>query len=283
MEMPVTYKTIVIILDAPENAGIASDFGLALAAAHSAHVIGLHAEVVSAVPMVAPMEIPDPIAVQALQDMARTEAVGIEELFRNKAAAAGCSFEWRSFTSSVGYATQPILETVRSADLIIAVQADPANPSDAHIEVESFLFESGRPVLMVPYMRTAPMSIRRVLIAWNGSKEAARATFDALPFLMAADAVEVLSVDPSENANQAAISGADLTATLIRHGVKATLSKTVSAEKSASQVIETRLVDDSVDLLVMGAYTHSRLWQMIFGGTTKAVLKSMTALTLLSR
>lgn len=278
-----TYKTIVIILDAPENAGIASDFGLALAAAHSAHVIGLHAEVVSAVPMVAPMEIPDPIAVQALQDMARTEAVGIEELFRNKAAAAGCSFEWRSFTSSVGYATQPILETVRSADLIIAVQADPANPSDAHIEVESFLFESGRPVLMVPYMRTAPMSIRRVLIAWNGSKEAARATFDALPFLMAADAVEVLSVDPSENANQAAISGADLTATLIRHGVKATLSKTVSAEKSASQVIETRLVDDSVDLLVMGAYTHSRLWQMIFGGTTKAVLKSMTALTLLSR
>jgi len=279
----VTYKTIVIILDAPENAGIASDFGLALAAAHSAHVIGLHAEVVSAVPMVAPMEIPDPIAVQALQDMARTEAVGIEELFRNKAAAAGCSFEWRSFTSSVGYATQPILETVRSADLIIAVQADPANPSDAHIEVESFLFESGRPVLMVPYMRTAPMSIRRVLIAWNGSKEAARATFDALPFLMAADAVEVLSVDPSENANQAAIGGADLTATLIRHGVKATLSKTVSAEKSASQVIETRLVDDSVDLLVMGAYTHSRLWQMIFGGTTKAVLKSMTALTLLSR
>ena len=278
-----TYKTIVIILDAPENAGIASDFGLALAAAHSAHVIGLHAEVVSAMPMVAPMEIPDPIAVQALQDMARTEAVGIEELFRNKAAAAGCSFEWRSFTSSVGYATQPILETVRSADLIIAVQADPANPSDAHIEVESFLFESGRPVLMVPYMRTAPMSIRRVLIAWNGSKEAARATFDALPFLMAADAVEVLSVDPSENANQAAISGADLTATLIRHGVKATLSKTVSAEKSASQVIETRLVDDSVDLLVMGAYTHSRLWQMIFGGTTKAVLKSMTALTLLSR
>jgi len=281
--MPVTYKTIVIILDAPENAGIASDFGLALAAAHSAHVIGLHAEVVSAVPMVAPMEIPDPIAVQALQDMARTEAVGIEELFRNKAAAAGCSFEWRSFTSSVGYATQPILETVRSADLIIAVQADPANPSDAHIEVESFLFESGRPVLMVPYMRTAPMAIRRVLIAWNGSKEAARATFDALPFLMAADAVEVLSVDPSENANQAAISGADLTATLIRHGVKATLSKTVSAEKSASQVIETRLVDYSVDLLVMGAYTHSRLWQMIFGGTTKAVLKSMAALTLLSR
>ncbi|MGA1805220.1 universal stress protein [Rhizobium sp. HT1-10] len=278
-----TYKTIVIILDAPENAGIASDFGLALAAAHSAHVIGLHAEVVSAVPMVAPMEIPDPIAVQALQDMARTEAVGIEELFRNKAAAAGCSFEWRSFTSSVGYATQPILETVRSADLIIAVQADPANPSDAHIEVESFLFESGRPVLMVPYVRTAPVSIQRVLIAWNGSKEAARATFDALPFLMAADAVEVLSVDPSENANQAAISGADLTATLIRHGVKATLSKTVSAEKSASQVIETRLVDDSVDLLVMGAYTHSRLWQMIFGGTTKAVLKSMTALTLLSR
>jgi len=278
-----TYKTILAILDAPENAGIAADFALALAAGHNAHVIGLHAEIVSAVPMVAPMEIPDPIAVQALQDMARNEAVTIEQLFHAKAAASGGSFEWRSFTSSVGYASQPLLETARSSDLILAVQPDPANPSDAHVDVESFLFESGRPVLMIPYILKAPMPIRRVLIAWNGSKEAARATFDAMPFLKAADSVEILSIDPAENASQTPVTGADITATLVRHGIKATLTTTASAEKSASQVIENRLSDDSIDLLVMGAYTHSRLWQMIFGGTTKTVLKSMTALTLLSR
>lgn len=277
------YKTIVTILDAPENAGIAADFAIALASGHGAHVIGLHAEIISAVPMVAPMEIPDPIAVQALQDMAHTEAVSIEELFRTRATAGGGSFEWRSFTSSVGYASQPILETVRSADLILAIQPDPANPSDSHVDVDSFLFESGRPVLMVPHSIKAPMPMRRVLIAWNGSKEAARATFDALPLLRAADAVEILSIDAAENSSQGTMSGADIAATLIRHGVMASLSSTTSAEKSASQVIESRLADRSVDLLVMGAYTHSRIWQMIFGGTTKTVLKSMTALTLLSR
>lgn len=278
-----TYKTLLTILDVPENAGIAADFAFALAAGHKAHVIGLHAEIISAVPMVAPMEIPDPIAVQALQDMARTEAVTIEQLFHAKATASGGSFEWRSFTSSVGYASQPLLETARSSDLIVAVQPDPASPSDAHVDVESFLFESGRPVLMVPYILKTPVPIKRVLIAWNGSKEAARATFDAMPFLEAADSVEILSIDPAENASQTPVTGADIVATLIRHGVKATLTTTASAEKTASQVIENRLSDGSIDLLVMGAYTHSRLWQMIFGGTTKTVLKSMTALTLLSR
>lgn len=278
-----TYKTILTILDAPENAGIASDFALALATGHGAHVIGLHAEIVSAVPMVAPMEIPDPIAVQALQDMARTEAVTIEQLFHAKATASGNSFEWRSSASSVGYGAQPLLETARSADLILAVQPDPANPSDAHINIESFLFECGRPVLMVPHTLKTPMPVKRVLIAWNGSKEAARATFDAMPFLEAAESVEILSIDPAESTGQTPVTGTEITATLIRHGVKARLTASANPEKSAAQLIEHRLSDDSIDLLVMGAYTHSALWRMIFGGTTKAVLKSMTALTLLSR
>ncbi len=277
------YQTIVTILDVPDNAGIASDVAFSLAAGNNAHVIGLHAEIVSPVPMVAPMEIPDPIAVQALQDMARTEALTIEQSFRAKGTASGLGFEWRSFASTVGYDSQPILETARSADLIVAVQPDPANPSDAHVDVESFLFESGRPVLMIPYVLKAAMPIRRVLIAWNGSKEAARATFDAMPFLEAAETVEILSIDPAENRSQAAVTGADLLAALLRRGVRATLTTTTSAGGSASEIIENRLADDGIDLLVMGAYTHSRLWQMLFGGTTKTLLKSMTALTLLSR
>ena len=277
------YKTILTILDTPENARIAADFAFALAASHDAHVIGLHAEIISSVPLVAPMEIPDPIAVQALQDMARQEAATIEQQFRLRAAANAVSFEWRGFASSVGYASAPMIEAARSADLILAVQPDPATPSDAHVDVESFLLESGRPVLLVPYIFKQPKPIRRVLIAWNGSKEAARATFDAMPFLKAADAVEIFSVDPVESGEKAPLTGADIATTLARHGVKVTLTTAESAAKPASQVIENRLSDSSIDLLVMGAYTHSRLWQAIFGGTTKTLLKSMTALTLLSR
>ena len=277
------YRTILAILDTPDNAEIATDFACALAADHQAHVIGLHAEIVAAVPLVVPMEIPDPIAVQALQDMARTEAHDIEKLFRARAAQRSVPFEWLNFASSVGYASQPLLERARSADLLLAVQPDPAKPSDAHVDVESFLFESGRPVLMVPYIFKTPKPIKRVLIAWNGSKEAARATFDAMPFLKAAESVEIFSVEPVESASHAPYApGAEIAATLLRHGVKATHRTAETADKTA-QVIANRLSDSSIDLLVMGAYTHSRLWQMMFGGTTKTLLQSMTALTLLAR
>ncbi|CAN7262408.1 MAG: universal stress protein [Rhizobium sp.] len=279
-----SYKTILAILDTVDNATAVADFAFAIAAQTNAHVIGLHAETVAVVPLVAPMEIPDPVAVQALQDMAHSETVEIERIFRRKAEVEGVSFEWRSFASSTGYGTAPLIESARSADLLIASQADPSKPSDSHVDVDNFLFESGRPVLMIPFVLRQPKPIKRVLIAWNGSKEAARAAFDALPILQAADEVEVFSVDPVDNALQsAAVAGAEIAATLARHGVKVTLATAQSADKSASVVIENRLSDSSIDLLVMGAYTHSRLWQMIFGGTTKSLLQSMTALTLLSR
>jgi nucleotide-binding universal stress UspA family protein len=279
-----SYKTILVILDTPDNTRVAVDFAIALAKEHGAHIVGLHAEIVSAVPLVAPMEIPDPVAVQALQDMAHSQAVDIERLFRTKMEREGIAYEWRSFASTVGYGSEPLMESARSADLLIAVQPDPARSSDSHVDVESFLFESGRPVLLIPYIFTEPKPIRRVLIAWNGSKEAARATFDALPFLKAADSVEVFSVDTSDNSKHSPKeTGVEIAATLARHGIRARLETATCGGKTPSQVIENRLADDSIDLLVMGAYTHSWLWQLIFGGTTRTLLRSMTAMTLLAR
>ncbi|PDT02355.1 universal stress protein [Rhizobium chutanense] len=278
-----SYKTILAILDTTDNSGAVADFAFAMAAESGAHVIGLHAETISAVPLVAPMEIPDPVAVQALQDMAHGETIAVERIFRAKAVAAGASCEWRSFATSIGYGAAPLIDSARSADLLIASQADPARPSDSHVDVETFLFETGRPVLIIPYILRQPKPIRRVLIAWNGSKEAARATFDALPILKAAEEVEIFSVDPADTALQSPLtSGAEIAATLARHGVKTTLATARSVDKNASHVIENRLSDSSIDLLVMGAHPHSWLWQMIFGGTTKSLLQSMTALTLLS-
>ncbi len=95
--------------------------------------------------------------------------------------------------------------------------------------------------------------------------------------------MEIFSVEPVDTGSHALhATGAAITAALARHGIKATHKTQESADKAAS-VIENRLSDSSIDLLVMGAYTHSRLWQMIFGGTTRTLLHSMTALTLLAR
>ncbi|MCS4241439.1 nucleotide-binding universal stress UspA family protein [Rhizobium sp. BIGb0125] len=280
-----SYKTILTVLDSTQNAAKVSEFAIALANRFSSHVIGLHMETMAAVPVVAPMEIPDPASIQAIQDIAQKETKEIARIFEQKLSENGVSHEWRSFVSSVGYTSSSAVDSARCTDIVIAGQSDSSSLSDSRSDIESFLFESGRPVLLVPYILTEPKPIKRVLIAWNGSREATRAAFDALPFLKEAESVEIFTVDPPETATQSpAMAGAELAATLARHGVKVTVAtKATSGTLSAHAAIENRLSDDSIDLLVMGAYTHSRWWEMLFGGVTRTLLDSMTALTLLSR
>ncbi|WP_312943852.1 universal stress protein [Agrobacterium sp.] len=280
-----SYKTILTVLDSTQNAAKVSEFAIALANKFSSHVIGLHMETMAAVPVVAPMEIPDPASIQAIQDIAQKETKEIARIFEQKLSENGVSHEWRSFVSSVGYTSASAVDSARCTDIVIAGQSDSSSLSDSRSDIESFLFESGRPVLLVPYILTEPKPIKRVLIAWNGSREATRAAFDALPFLKEAESVEIFTVDPPETATQSpAMAGAELAATLARHGVKVTVAtKATSGTLSAHAAIENRLSDDSIDLLVMGAYTHSRWWEMLFGGVTRTLLDSMTALTLLSR
>ncbi|MCJ8520692.1 nucleotide-binding universal stress UspA family protein [Pseudorhizobium tarimense] len=277
-----TYKTIVAVLDSPAHAAQIADFALAVAAKYDAHVLGIHAETLAAVPLIAPMEIPDPAAIEALQAASRRETSEVEKIFRERVDREGRSADWRSFLSSAGYAGSSVMETIRAADLIVASQEDPAN--DSRSELENLLFDSGRPVLLVPYVMKQPKEIRRVMIAWNGSREAARATFDALPFLKGAESVEIFCVDPPERSNEAPdMAGVELAEALARHDVNVTLTARGGGSVPAATAIENRLADNSVDLLIMGAYSTSRWWEMIFGGVTRSLLESMTALSLMSR
>lgn len=280
-----TYKTILAVLDSPRNTAQVADFAISLSRDFDAHLIGLHAETLASVALVAPMEIPDPVAIQALQDMAQADTAEVGRIYKERQSLAGVSAEWRGLSSAAGYSGTTVIDAARTADLIIAGQGNPEHPTDGWRDLESFLFDSGRPVLLIPYILKEPKPVRRVLIAWNGSKEAARATFDALPFLKAADSVEILSVSTSEkDPHPSKETGVQIAAALTRHGVRAKFETTACSGKSTpSQVIENRLADNSIDLLVMGAYTHSWLWQMIFGGTTRTLLQSMTAMTLLAR
>lgn len=277
-----TYKTIVAVLDSPAHAAQITDFALAVAESYDAHVLGVHAETLAAVPLIAPMEIPDPAAIEALQAASRRETAEVERIFRERIAHSGRSADWRSFVSAAGYAASSVMEAIRAADLVVASQGNPAN--DNRSELENLLFDSGRPVLLVPFIMKEPKAIRRVMIAWNGSREAARATFDAMPFLKNADSVEIFSVDPPERQNEVPhMAGVELAKALARHDVQVTLTAQEGGGVSAATAIENRLADNSVDLLVMGAYGTSRWWEMLFGGVTRSLLESMTALSLMSR
>ncbi len=279
------YKTILAVMDTAENANKLGDFAASLANTFSSHVIGLHMESFATVPLVAPMEMPDPATVQAVQEVAHQETTDVGLIFKHKITGENISSEWRSFVSSVGYSSNTAIQSARCADIILARQSSSSAISDSRADLDNFLYESGRPILLVPHVLDEPKPIKRVLVAWNGSREATRATFDALPFLISAESVEIFSVGAhDDDAQSGSLPGSDIAWTLARHGVNVTVT---SQEKdhglSPEKAIEKRLSDNSIDLLVMGAYGHSRWWEMLFGGVTRTLLDKMTALTLLSR
>lgn len=279
-----SYRTILAVLDSERNVAPVTDLAIEIANQFSAHIIGLRAETLATIPLIAPMEIPDPTAIETLQRAAHDETRKIETAFRHQIEPSGASCAFRSSISTGGTSSEAVLEIARTCDLIVARHNDLKLEVDNSSDIESFILESGRPVLLLPHVAQRPLPIRRVLIAWNGSKEAARAAFDALPFLKQAENVEIFSVDPPDMPRQNTdLAGADLAAALARHGVKVSIRTEENCRTSTAEAITSRLSDESVDLLVMGGYGHARWWEMLFGGVTRSLLGSMTAFTLLSR
>jgi len=279
-----TYKTIVAVLSAAEDTTKVTEHALALARTCGAHLIGIHAEVPVFMTLIAPMEYPDPNAVIALQERARLQTKEVEKAFRSLCERDDIPYEWRLFTGSAGYASIGVIESARSADLVVAGQFDPDFDGPTRADIEDLLYESGRPLYLVSNAPAGPQAAERVLVAWNGSREAARATFDALPFLLAAREVEIFGVDPPETALQSAdMFGADIASTLARHGVKVTVSSVPASGHSIETLLNRRASETDAGLIVMGAYSHSRLRQRLFGGVTSAMMRDARVPVLMSR
>jgi nucleotide-binding universal stress UspA family protein len=139
---------------------------------------------------------------------------------------------------------------------------------------------AGRPVLLVPYAGRYADAGKRVLIAWNASREAARAVADALPLLVRADAVDVVAFAPGGDHGE--VPGADLAHYLARHGVKANAAVDSAPEVAIGERILTRAADTDADLIVMGAYGRSRLSELVLGGATRTLLAAMTVPVLMA-
>ena len=167
----------------------------------------------------------------------------------------------------------------RYSDLAILGQLDPdrAQPEATGPRPEQVVLASGRPVLVVPYAGHFDKLGRRVVIGWNATREAARAVGDAMPLLAAAEVVTVLTIDAREAPRgHGELPGADISRHLARHGVKAQVEQTVLADLSVGDVLLSRAADLGADLLVMGAYGHSRFRELLLGGATRTLLQSMT-------
>jgi nucleotide-binding universal stress UspA family protein len=137
--------------------------------------------------------------------------------------------------------------------------------------IEAVLFESGRPVVVVPPGCNV-FATRRVVVAWDGSGRAARALHDAMPLLRAAEAVEVVSV-VGEKDLSTAVPGAEVAPHLARHGVSATVKDLVAKQGDVAETLRSQAGLFRADLIVMGAFAHSWIREMVLGGVTQSLLK----------
>ena len=179
-------------------------------------------------------------------------------------AGNGVSAEWRE---EAGRQNAVVGQLGRVFDLII-VERPAKLASLAEATLEDALFETGRPVLMVPPVPLATIG-ERVLVAWNGSPETARTVAFSMPFLTRAASVQVVSV---EGAMTPGPSAEELTASLVRHGIAAIARHVTSRDRTPGEVFLDEAKEIGADLLVKGAYTQSRLRQMIFGGATRHII-----------
>ena len=223
-------------------------------------------------------------AVAAVFEMERERALeranAALAVFEAEARNAGIGYEVQALTGIPYETAAEISAAARLCDLSIVLQPEQTRDTfDNTIPLE-ILFQSGGPVLVMPHTHKGPFEPRRIGIAWDGSRLAARAVRDAAPFLARAQAITILCINESKTPEIP--SPTELAAHLARHGLKAEVER-ISADRADVQpLILSMAADASMELLVMGAYGHSRLQERLLGGVSRGMFQSMTVPTLMS-
>ncbi|MBP0464380.1 universal stress protein [Roseomonas sp. PWR1] len=278
------YRDLLVHLDASAQSAQRLDLAMDLARRHDAHLTALFVVDV-AFPMVAMADAGGGAALGGLMEEMRTAAIEdarrVEAVFRERATRDGVRGEWRL---AEGMLREEIALHARYADLAIIGQEDPetAAPGTAGM-VGDVLFGAGRPVLVVPYAGRFVSVGTRVLVGWNASREAARAVNDALPMIAGATTTCVLAANPEGGiAGHGEEPGADIALHLARHGLSVTVEHRLAPDVPDADLLLNHASDMSADLLVVGAYGHSRLREFVLGGVTRTLLRQMTVPVLMS-
>lgn len=207
---------------------------------------------------------------------ARARAAEVRKEFDAAMQREGLSAEWRLIE---GNPVDAMTLASRYGDITIVPQANPEDPRPEDSLPDELVLAAGRPLLVWPYVGDYPDPGQQVMVAWNGTREAVRALHDAMDFLVAAQKVVVSTVNSADRAH---IAGADVAGFLARHGINAEVHPINAPELDAGNAILSAAADFGSDLLVMGAYGHSRLRELALGGVTRHVLKTMTLPVLMS-
>ena len=272
-------KDIVVNLSGRAAQDFAADYATSIAATFGAHVAGIAFLYEPVIPDGTLGGIPvDLIELQREENSkAANAAVG---RFEAATKTAGVSAETRVLDATLGGAAALFGQIARRFDVAVVGQAQREHGASEELMIEGALFESGRPVVVVPYIQEQGLTLNRVLACWDGGRMSARAIADAMPFLERAKAVDIVIV--AEERKNDEITGANMTEHLARHGVTANVKRIARGDLAIADVILDYAADSGADFMVMGGYGHSRLREFILGGVTRGILGSMTVPVLMS-
>ncbi|EIM27887.1 universal stress protein [Microvirga lotononidis] len=266
-------KDIMVHLDGSAEDEIRLEYGQAIAAAGQAHLIGIFTNLLSDITIPIPMDGGGAVVqvLAELDERARREGDVTAKRLTERMASLQLPNEFRRLDETYGVLSAKVAELARCADVFIATRPhrkpDMTDWSDL---VEAVLFGSGRALLLVPPGRHRQGPIRTVLVAWNGSREAARALREGLSFIDQAARTIVLVVDPPEDME----SWNEVERHLARHDIVPELISTESGNRGIGEAILEEASRLSADLIIMGGYGHARLREQVFGGATRDVLQT---------
>ena len=288
-------KDIIVKLRVGEPASPAEDYAVSVAATFDAHLTGIAFLYYPIVPVAdsgytladiygsrsgAGNLPPEMIETQQLDNAAAAKAA--IDRFATASARAGVSAEPLTPGANFAGVGDQFGRIARHFDLSVVGQAEPETSAIEDKIVEAALFDSGRPAIVVPYIQKAPLKLDRVMVCWDGSRSAARAIADAMPFLERAGLVEVVIIVANERDKQYEIEGVDMDQHLARHGLNVDVKRIDYGDLDVADALLSHAADYDADFIVMGGYGHSRLREFVLGGVTRSILRRMTAPVLMS-
>lgn len=268
-------KDIIVNLEHKIERDPARDFAISIAETFDAHIAGVAFAYAPALPGYMTVEIPPDILAILIADSEKAALAGIDR-FDAAVRRSLLSAEHRLLRAIGPEAPDILANLARRFDLSVFMQSEPDGVDNDDM-IGTALFESGRPVTVVPYIYKDGLKLDRVVCCWDGSRAAARAINDALPVLVKAAAVDLLIVVNEKTKNEKdEIRGAEMAKHLARHDVKVEIETVPAADIDVTNAILSYVADSSGTVIVMGGYGHSRMSELILGGVTRGMLKSMT-------
>lgn len=277
-----TYKTILVSLTTEHNAERLTRAACYLARRFEAHIVGLHTrQSMNVHPGVSVYLTPE--AIDMFHDAQNQQSEAIRDIFQKRMEAEGISGDWKLVDAAADSAAVRHVEHARHADLVLMSQADPEHDRADQADIQREVIQAGGcPVIVMPNAGAFDAFGRKAMIGWSATREAARAVHDAIPFLRGGEAT-VMWVSHSRSADDHLEESANAVAeNLGRHGVEATVSHWQNASIAIGDALLNEAFESGCDMIVSGAFGHSRFYDFVIGATTTHLLEHMTMPVLFS-